>query len=214
MSLEQRGIPALPSTIATYTALNTLVLSNNVITELPISLRECTRLSVLNVSHNHLSGVPDALSDLTSLRTVDLSFNAGLRYMSPALLNAWGHHVTALSLSGTEFSRVVPYANQNISFIPPLLIRSTASSVEHLDLSFNRLSAMPPSLEADGTSPFQALRVLKLGHNRLSVLPPRWQLQHVTYVDLSHNQVHDLCDECMLFTSWNNLMYFNISYNG
>ena len=75
MNLSLNKIRRLPNDFGLLSCLETLNLSNNMLSELPKSVGNLKKLRALNLSHNNLTKIQDELMLMESLETLNLSKN-------------------------------------------------------------------------------------------------------------------------------------------
>ncbi|MGH9140547.1 MAG: leucine-rich repeat domain-containing protein, partial [Vicinamibacterales bacterium] len=67
VNLWRQNLGVLPATLWENTALETLMLADNQLTELPPAIAALTSLRTLDLGHNLLTELPESLSLLTAL---------------------------------------------------------------------------------------------------------------------------------------------------
>ena len=161
--------------LADLTALTTLDLSGNQLTDLPDSLGNLTALTTLDLSVNQLTRLPDSLDtlrSLTALTTLDFTRN-----QLTQLPDSFGSltALTQLNLRGNQLTR-----------LPDSFGNLTALTTLHL--SGNLLALLP-----DSFGNLTALTTLGLGDNQLAQLPDSFgNLTALTTLDLSVNKLAQL----------------------
>lgn len=126
-----------------------LNLSNHLLHTVPLSILPVPRLTALDLSQNFISTLAFNISPLSSLRSLDLSHNL-LTSLPTHLVASLPQlvHLASLSLAHNRL--------WDLSALPSHQLRA----LTHLDLSHNRLSAMPAHLSC-----LTRLQVLSLGGN-------------------------------------------------
>ncbi|NME71538.1 leucine-rich repeat domain-containing protein [Flammeovirga aprica] len=122
-------ITEIPLSIASFTYLEVVDLSNNAITELPTFFKELKLLEVLILNNNPVSELPDYIFDLQSLKVLSLE-NTEIKALPEVLANQ--SELTHLYLGGSNF----------IGF--PIVLNSIASNIK--GLSLNDIELLPPNI--------------------------------------------------------------------
>ncbi|OMP05577.1 hypothetical protein COLO4_08742 [Corchorus olitorius] len=173
----------IPDTLDSLSNLTVLSLRGNRLKgQFPSSISKISSLTDIALCHNKLSGKLPDLSSLTRLRVLDLrenQFDSKLPVMPQGL-------VTAL-LAENLFSSEIPEQFGKLNHL------------QHLDLSFNQLSGIPPSALFD----LPSISYLNLASNMLSGTLPK----HLTcgsklgFVDISRNKLVGELPSCLDNTS-------------
>ncbi|OMO73682.1 hypothetical protein CCACVL1_17179 [Corchorus capsularis] len=173
----------IPDTLDSLSNLTVLSLRGNRLKgQFPSSISKISSLTDIALCHNKLSGKLPDLSSLTRLRVLDLrenQFDSKLPVMPQGL-------VTAL-LAENLFSSEIPEQFGKLNHL------------QHLDLSFNQLSGIPPSALFD----LPSISYLNLASNMLSGSLPK----HLTcgsklgFVDISRNKLVGELPSCLDNTS-------------
>eukprot|EP00035_Acanthoeca_spectabilis_P004460 m.103705 g.103705 ORF g.103705 m.103705 type:complete len:243 (-) comp12586_c0_seq1:7151-7879(-) len=145
LSVAGNTIEVLPDWLPTFTALKTLDLERNHISNLP-DLSPLMKLETLNLKHNRLTTVPRCVFNLKSLKTLSLSDNR-LAGVPP---EGFGQLKKLL---------VLDLSDNRIQALP---VDCGSYGVEELNLNGNQLSEMSPALAAA-----PRLRVLRVERNQL-----------------------------------------------
>jgi hypothetical protein len=148
--------------------LQTLVLSNNLLTGPLPELSGLPALQTLRLNHNQLSGPLPSLTQLSALQSIDLSFN-----------HFEGHLPEFAGLS-----QLASFQGDWNRFEGPLPSPSGLLHLHTLQLSGNQLSGELPPLRN-----LPALAQLALDRNRFSgPLPPLNDLSALSQLNLAYNQ--------------------------
>ena len=75
LDLGYDQLTEIPESITQLTNLKMLILRNNQLTEIPESITQLTNLERLYLGDNQLTTVPESISQLTNLKTLNLHFN-------------------------------------------------------------------------------------------------------------------------------------------
>ena len=126
LDLAHIGLNAVPQKISTLTKLESLNLSNNLITKNFNNLSTLLTLKELNLSGNQLTKIPTELSTLTQVQTLDLSNNSISTTFTSPLANL--KKIEWLSLAGNKMKN-----------FPAQLSQLTA--LVHLNFSDNQISS-------------------------------------------------------------------------
>eukprot|EP00051_Salpingoeca_urceolata_P014250 m.181064 g.181064 ORF g.181064 m.181064 type:complete len:1330 (+) comp18028_c0_seq2:308-4297(+) len=169
LRLDRTGLDALPTAVNRLDKLESLSLEHCQLLCIPPSVKHLRNLRVLRIPHNDLSEADIAreLMCLEDLTTVDLSHNR-LGVVPP-------------DLSLTESLIVCCLDHNQINTVPrEFLIHCT--DLEHLDLSANKIMALPPALRR-----LAGMRTLILSDNPLSPsnkLLSLWDMEKLTRLEL------------------------------
>ncbi|CAL8088647.1 unnamed protein product [Calicophoron daubneyi] len=151
--LYDNKLCSLPSAIGHLSNLRLLLLQQNLLTAsgLPSELSKLSRLKELDLRHNRLEGcLPACICNLPNLEHLLLNYNKLTSIEGVTNLTC----LTVLVVSRNFIREDLPYAMGE-------LCRLTT-----LDLSFNLITSVPPSI-----GNCSALRDFNLQHNRLTRLP-------------------------------------------
>ena len=219
--------------------LSELNISFNKFTKIDIEFEFFINLKTLRASHNNLSKIGPLIGELHSLQTLDFSYN-----MIETLTNSFEMctSITFLDLSHNEFSEV-PQSISCFNLLKNLNLSSCKistglyssffdnmlSTLEHLDLSCNRIPVLPSSfynlkavLKCDlsvnciseidfNIGSLDSIIELNLSSNKISSIPHTIsKLMHLEALDLSHNIIDYLPKE---FGDIVNLRKLNLEYN-
>lgn len=220
---DTTGVGVIPDNLAKFTALETLVIGNNlpnIVGPIPADINSLTNLTYLEIIGTNLSGhVPPVLGQIPSLNTLVLSnnrFDGGvvsllasatkqledldLRYnfLSGSLPTTLPPALKALRLGGNKFEGEIPAD-----------VAEKWRGLEVVDLANNQLKGNPKPIFDAGKS---SLRILYLDGNQFwfnmtaAVLPTG-----LTRLDLSHNQIYWTISQQV--NDLTNLEYFSVSKN-
>jgi Leucine-rich repeat (LRR) protein len=167
VALDMSGLNAwkLSTRIWNLATLTRLSLAHNQLTRIPSGIQDLVSLEHLDVSHNHLTRLPSCLQTTATLRYLNASSNR-ITTFSPRLWKLRGLEELYL---GWNLLHELPYVEGDLK-----LLRDTREwqvgvgllgVLTVLDLSHNRLTSVPTSIEK-----CVALRVLDMSHNRLQQL--------------------------------------------
>lgn len=102
LDLSNQGLTRIPDSVFTQTGLETLNVSNNLLTgAVQSQIGGLTKLKVLNLSNNLMTGVPAEIGQLQNLEVLNLSNNK-----LTGLPNELGNlkNLKTLNLSGNQYS--------------------------------------------------------------------------------------------------------------
>lgn len=176
---------AFPLEIENLKQLETLELQGNRLTTLPLEIRALTHLRTLNISDNKFSSLPSDV--FTIMPVIDLNASKN-------------------SFSGSFFDvDTVPHL-QNLCLANNALTSLCGSddiqlpSIKHLDLSMNRLSALP------NMAAWTNLITLLVGENSLSTIPEGFcSLKQLRNADFTGNNINKLDEQIALMEGLENL---------
>lgn len=170
LDLSAVGLTAVPSKITALTALKSLNLSNNSISQNFSALSSLNNVTELNLSGNKLTRIPTEISTLP-LTSLDVSAN---HFSS-------NYATTLTSLKSLEW---LSLANNQIETFPAELAQLT--NLIHLNLAFNKLSGGFASL-----TPLKKLTQLYLDNNLIEGSFPLVLLQNksLQMLSLTGNQL-------------------------
>lgn len=224
--LQLRGnlITTLPPAISRLRHLLLLDLSANRLTTLPPEIGLLSALIRLRLNDNRLVSVPETVVNLRELRELTLHGNRSLGAL-PGDVSAWSRLVSLrrLTLHDTAIGPAMPLHLAQLTALRSLRLSGLGAGqlpssfadafarLRYIDLSRNRLVALPPeigrlaALESlrlhdnqlvrlpPELGNLQLLRQLSLGANRLRELPPETaRLTRLCYLDLHGNQLREL----------------------
>lgn len=191
---DQRFLAAL-----TPRSLKKLLLRHNRITSLTDGmLSNCQDLYLLDLHHNHIEELEkEALTSARNLQIIDLSHNH--LELLPAGFFSNLQLLRIINLSSNKL-RMLPkdvfdgtvvdtlnLAHNHLVSLPVSSLLSVASTLVHLDLSFNHID----HLDAVMLSKLTNLVSLNLAHNKLTLLSDNVfsHLNSLTSLDLSYNTI-------------------------
>ncbi|VDM23401.1 unnamed protein product [Toxocara canis] len=149
-------------------------LSDNRLNELPICICELSSMETLRVRATGLRSLPAAVQLLESLTYLDLSENQ----LSTLPIGLFSIRLQVLLLTGNRLESL------------PREIRQLAGSLHELDVSCNRLRAIPADIAL-----LKLLRVLNMRDNRLTRLPSELSRMELRILDVSENELGELPSE-------------------
>ena len=178
--------------LAGLNLLEYLDLSGNRLTRWPPGLEQLPILSHLDLSDNHLTTLPSAGLRPGWSTLVDV----GAGFLVYKLVDLAKHGTAGLLSPGSPL-KVLDVSGNRLTALPPELGRLR---LERLDLSDNRLTALPPSIGRLRPPAWFAFfhgaephLTLDLSGNRLTALPPELgQIADLVQLDLSDNRLTDL----------------------
>nr|XP_033807669.1 lumican [Geotrypetes seraphini]XP_033807670.1 lumican [Geotrypetes seraphini] len=156
-----------------------------------------TDLQWLILDHNHLSNAKigkSAFSKLKQLLKLHISYNNLTEAVGPLPKT-----LTDLYLTHNKITKMAPSLLEGLVNLTVVDLQYNAlkddsvggtfkglKSLEHLDLSFNELTKVPPGLPS-------ALQILYLDNNKISSIPNDYfkDFQSLKYFRLSHNKLAD-----------------------
>jgi len=179
LSLRDMNLDCIPDQVKSLEVF-TLDLTNNKIQELRNLNSSIKRLSVEKNSLENL-----LLRDLPFLQSLNASHNQikSVEIYLPSL--------RSLSLSSNRIA-LVPFNFQN------------SKNLEFLDISFNKLRALPPFL-----CEFPYLEKANFSNNQITELDINWEPTKLTMLDLSDNCVSSLPEDLLSNTQINHLKLVN-----
>lgn len=189
--LADNQFSALPNEIVKLINLSELSLSKNQLSDLPLEIRQLINLKELYLYENLFKSIPNAIVNITSLTILNIAKN--LLTTLPSEIS----HLTNL----TEL-----YLGENrIKKIPTEVINQLVN-LKTLNLSFNRLSAIPSEIKK-----LTNLSTLSLDGNKIVTLPDEiTNLTSLTSLSVSRNMLSTLPTEIGKLT---NLVIFDVSVN-
>uniref|UniRef100_F1KVB5 Leucine-rich repeat and calponiny domain-containing protein 3 n=1 Tax=Ascaris suum TaxID=6253 RepID=F1KVB5_ASCSU len=174
LMLASRKLKEFPSNLAVKYDISDVIsadLSDNRMNELPICICELSSMETLRVRATGLRSLPAAVQLLESLTYLDLSENQ----LTSLPVGLFTIRLQVLLLSGNRLESL------------PREIRQLAGSLHELDVSCNRLQAIPPDIAL-----LKLLRVLNLRDNRLTHLPSELSRMELRVLDVSENELGEL----------------------
>ena len=130
LDLSGAELEELPDSIAQWTQLQTLLLTDNNLTKLPDSIGQLTQLNGLYLERNQLTELPDSIAQLTQLRSLILDSNQ-LTELPDSIAQLT--QLLTLSLSGNKLTE-----------LPDFIVQLTQLNTLYLD--DNQLTTLPESL--------------------------------------------------------------------
>ncbi|GBG33927.1 Leucine-rich repeat-containing protein 1 [Hondaea fermentalgiana] len=190
LDASENCLTALPENLGNLTSLQTFFLFKNALTKLPDSIGGCAQLSELNLFNNKLIKIPATLAEIEAL--VDLNLGGNKLKTLPStkrwinlerLALSWNTIVMLNDFGGMPKLRQLQLNRNQLAEIPDDALVG-CDDLESVDLSTNRLTALPLSLlqcsgiqTLDATSnelsaladcsALRSLKILKLGSNKL-----------------------------------------------
>ena len=212
----------IPASIGNLGSLELLCLEfNNFSGLVPPSIGNLSKLTGMMLPGNSFRGNLPSFANLNHLAFLDLSSN-GFAGPIPNLMNLTS--LTLLELESNNFQGPIPSSISGLK------------NLKYLDLSFNNLSG---TMELDSLHVLKNLKTLGLAFNKLSLLGkinssasfpnltslslascnlsefPQYlqNLDKLTYLDLSFNNIHGLVPQWFLETSKETLLILDLSHN-
>ncbi|KAK4212448.1 hypothetical protein QBC37DRAFT_193316 [Rhypophila decipiens] len=171
------------------------------------------KVTVVHLHHNLFQTIPDSLSFFASSMTaLTLSHNQlnGETYMGGPEGNAADQVLDLPALTELNLS------NNHISGLAPLLARLRAPALQKLDVSFNRISALPQAPQTTLRGAFPNLTILHVNNNHMTDLDPE-SIRGLKYVDAKNNDIAHLNPKLGLLGGKNNtgggLEFLDVSGN-
>lgn len=167
LDLKNNKLKNISKDIGYFLYLNILDLSNNEIESLPDQISQITSAQVINFFGNKLKNIPP-MDNMNYLQYLNIGYNE-LSEINISCLEALeelvicGNNIKKLPDNIPEIwpnLKILSANNMALREIPKSL--SELLLLEHLDLSFNKITEIPPQL-----GDIEGLRTLLLGHNRL-----------------------------------------------
>lgn len=193
LNLEEVGLTTWPVWLTYFEQLNELSLEDNSLSSIPDNALDSlsNNLITLTLSNNSFAATPKALTNLKNLLYLDFENNKISNL-------TWLPQSSKLSSLGLNLNRISD-ANHLSN-----VLRSYASSLNKVILSYNRLTAIPElsfmtkidtfdlsyNLISDATagSVYNTTYVLELSYNQLRSIPTIYSgLKSLTSMSLSHN---------------------------
>jgi Leucine-rich repeat (LRR) protein len=148
--LERAGLTVFPDEVVQLSALKSLVLYDNRLTEVPAALGNLTQLEHLDLAGNPLRQIPAPVLGLSKLTNLSVR-NVGLATVPPELAK-----LTALTYLDLRENPILVLPGP-VAALPKL---------EQLELSGTALAELPPELGKSGT-----LSALSLAETKITRLP-------------------------------------------
>ncbi|KHN70961.1 Leucine-rich repeat and calponin homology domain-containing protein 3, partial [Toxocara canis] len=177
LMLASRKLKEFPTNLAIKYDISDVIsadLSDNRLNELPICICELSSMETLRVRATGLRSLPAAVQLLESLTYLDLSENQ----LSTLPIGLFSIRLQVLLLTGNRLESL------------PREIRQLAGSLHELDVSCNRLRAIPADIAL-----LKLLRVLNMRDNRLTRLPSELSRMELRILDVSENELGELPSE-------------------
>lgn len=171
LDLSHTSLTAVPQNISTLTNLESLNLSNNMLSQNFSKLSPLIKLTELNLSGNQLTRIPTELASLTSLTSLDVSHN----------LFSTNYATVLTSLKKLEW---LSLGSNQITIFPAELTQ--LKDLIHLNISDNKISGGFESL-----LPLKQLEQIYLDKNLISgnFPPALLQFEKLQMVSLTGNQL-------------------------
>lgn len=184
-----------------FDSLQNIRMASNKLKSIPISLFNIKTLANISLESNDLSEETCSFSDFPKLKNLDLFLN--LFSTIPSLpeslvsLNIGFNQIRSISYHAENLTELSLPGNEMSEFSSDCFF----SNLTTLDLSMNRLVALPPII-----SIAPKLQKLNCSHNfmgGIASIP-----SSLVYLDISHN-----CLESITFTNLDNLQILDLSFN-
>ncbi|XP_054789878.1 receptor-like protein 7 [Prosopis cineraria] len=191
---------SIPTSLFALPSLRIILLSNNKFSQLDEFFNVSSSvLNTLDLSSNNLSGpVPKSIFQLKGLSILQLSSN---KFSGPMLLDVITElrNLTTLDLSYNNLSVNMNASDSNMSSV---------FNMTNLKLAYCNLETFPDFLRRQSR-----LTMLDLSDNRIRGRIPNWiwQLESLTYLNLSHNLLTDI--ERPLQNLSSKLVLLDLHYN-
>ena len=198
LDLGLNNLSRLDVSINLLAELRVLLLPENDLTSLPETLRECLNLQELDVHKNRLKSLPEL--DMPQLRKLRCSKNEltslpfGLSSCTKLeQLDCAANRIRSVpSLESLECLKVLNAMDNALKRCPELPVVSRlegiGSGLEFLNLAFNELTLVPPSLILH-----EKLSEVHLQNNKLAVLDAAFaEMTSLKLLDLSNNSLQDV----------------------
>ncbi|XP_066268008.1 malignant fibrous histiocytoma-amplified sequence 1 homolog [Branchiostoma lanceolatum] len=226
LKLSNCQLVSVPGSLANLKDLETLDLSHNYLVALPASsIRSMPCLKTLNISHNHIPVIGQVVKKFRSVQNFDMSYNL-VEEIPCELLEM--EKLKSLSCSHNKITRWLEPSNSTK--------QTSASSLNFLDLSNNKLKEFPQSVnklksltvlnlsnnEIGANTNHKILRQqlaelfylplmskLQLGNNNIKTLPSLDTTKispNMELIDLSNNEIYDVPSAFLLFPKLQSLL--------
>ena len=214
LDLWGNGLTELPSEIAALTVLTSLNLGGNGLTELPSEIAALTALTSLDLWGNGLTELPSEIAALTALTSLDLERN-GLTELPSEItaltalmsLHLRGNHLTELPSEIGALAALTSLDLRGNGLAELPAEIGALAALTSLDLRGNGLAELPAEIGA-----LTALTELNLGDNGLAELPSEiGELTALTNLNLGDNGLTELPPEIAALTVLTSL---NLGGNG
>ncbi|XP_029457496.1 lumican [Rhinatrema bivittatum] len=211
--LKLKSIPVIPS------GIKYLYLQNNQIESIEDNTFDnVTDLQWLIMDYNHLSNAKiqkNAFSKLKQLKKLHINFNNLTEPVGPLPKT-----MTDLQFAHNQISKITPNVLEGLVNVTMIDLQHNdlkddsiagafkgLNSLEHLDLSFNKLTKVPLGLPA-------SLQILYLDNNQITSIPNDYfqGFQSIKYFRLSHNKLADAGVPGNLFNV-SSLLELDLSFN-
>ncbi|KAF9936188.1 cysteinyl-tRNA synthetase, partial [Modicella reniformis] len=216
--LQSNRLDSIPDAFHSFEYLRTLSLSNNRFTKVPMVLFQISTLEVLDMSFNELTEIPSEVGRLMKLKELLLFGNRIGPYLPrsmSALTRLWKldirqngilnldavNNLPALKELHVDYNTNVIVNNffkslKSVSLLKCNMIEinicGTADTLTFLDISFNNLSQLTPTI----LEHLRSLEVLKLDNNNISSIPETiGTLTRLRVLSISNNQLLKLPEE-------------------
>lgn len=197
LDLFGNSISDLPDWFYKLKELRNLSLRNNKFSNIPTIIFTLNGLKHINLAENRISNLHETdIRNLSKIETVDLSHNgislipeATIEYPGTTSLLAKGNALEYFPkvLNDIITLRVLDLSENNIDkFADNDFVQ--LENLEELDLSYNKLTYLPPSI-----GKLKKLKKLNLSGNRISYLPKEFEnLVELKSLDLSGNPIENV----------------------
>ncbi|XP_008066682.1 leucine-rich repeat-containing protein 69 [Carlito syrichta] len=193
ITLNDKKIKMMPSTLGKLLGLKTLDLRNNLIPKVCPEISTLTQLTTLNLGNNILEEVPEEMKYLTSLKKLHLFGNRICRFASGAfdglqnliLLNLNNNQLTCLpqEVSRLKSLTYMSINHNQLTNIPRELC--FLKNLSELQLNYNQLTCIPEEIKF-----LMKLQKLFLARNSILVLPKGLcDLKKLRILDIAGNLI-------------------------
>ena len=229
MVMTRNVLQTLPDDIGGLRHLTSLDLSFNNISSLPASIGDCVALQELYLIKNQLTQLPWQVGRLTNLRILDLDMEC-ISCPPISVSNRGGKEVQRFfhSLIAGEQEHRALLDNFDLIEIPAEVLDMASLTV--LELSHNKLKALPPSiiqftqlqfLAIDDNTQIRdlprmlrnmtSIRQFSMAHNGLKTMPDEiFRLTNLTVLNFSHNKLEGIGN---LLGNLEMLRHLDLSHN-
>ena len=176
LDLSKRNLAKMPDELYRMRKLESLIFTNNCLTELPSELSKLADAGLLkkiDCSSNQIHTVSDEIAEIKSLESIILASNQ-LSYMPPVIyklfqlstLDFSNNHIESIddSISNLVFLENLYLQNNNLTSLPSCI--SSVGSLKELDISHNNIANFP-----NGIHKLKRLKKLKVNNNQIEELP-------------------------------------------
>ena len=178
------GVKKLPSGFVNFKNLNVIEARNNEVEALPAEYLGLTNMKFLDLHHNRLKKFPVEITTWHNLEHLDLSRNSMSGPLPLSIGNLKSVHFLALSSNG-------------ITHLPDTISRLI--SIQDLDVSFNKIAALPACFQkvnekaSSNLSGWKSLEKLDLSYNKLTFVPAGFRfLSKLNELELQNNDISEL----------------------